>query len=302
VAREEFPDLDATARGTVSIGRRLQDPLSELVKIEPQHLGVGMYQHDVSPTELRESLDGVVISCVNFVGVDLNRASSALLQYVSGLNQLIARRVVAWRLENGPFRSRRDLLKVQGVGPTTFQQAAGFLRIDGDEPLDRTAIHPESYVAARSVLASISADPRDIGKDSSIADRLRSIPISDLAGQLAVGVPTLSDIVDSLCRPERDPRGESADVVFREGVLGLDDLEVGMEVRGAVLNVVDFGAFVDIGLKDSALIHVSQMSTQFVRSTHDIVRVGDIVQAWVLSIDRPRKRVGLTLIPPGADH
>lgn len=302
VAREEFPDLDATARGTVSIGRRLQDPLSELVKIDPQHLGVGMYQHDVSATGLRESLDGVVVSCVNFVGVDLNRASSALLQYVSGLNQLIARRVVAWRLENGPFRNRRDLLKVQGVGPTTFQQAAGFLRIDGDEPLDRTAIHPESYDAARSLLASIAADPREIGKDSSIADRLRSIPITDLAGQLAVGVPTLSDIVDSLCRPERDPRGESADVVFREGVLGLDDLEVGMEVRGAVLNVVDFGAFVDIGLKDSALIHVSQMSTQFVRSTHDIVRVGDIVQAWVLSIDRPRKRVGLTLIPPGAEN
>jgi len=301
VAREEFPDLDATARGTVSIGRRLQDPLSELVKIEPQHLGVGLYQHDLNENALKSALDQVVMSCVNYVGVDLNRASPALLQYVSGLNQLMARRVVAYRSEHGPFRKRQDLLRVPGIGPATFTQAAGFLTIDGDDPLDQTWIHPESYPVARKVLATIGADGTDFLSKANLAtleQRLAALDLAKLAEELQVGIPTLSDIVDCLKRPGRDPRDTLPPPVFKSGILKLDDLQVGMELQGTVLNVVDFGAFVDIGLKDSALVHISQMSNSYVKSPHDIVSLGDTVRAWVLSIDRDRKRVGLTLLGP----
>lgn len=303
VAREEFPELDATARGTISIGRRLQDPLSELVKIEPQHIGVGMYQHDMTPKLLKESLDGVVESCVNFVGVDLNSASASLLRYVSGLNQLMARRVVEWREKNGRFRSRRQLLDVPGIGEATFTQAAGFLKItDGDEPLDTTWIHPESYEAARKVLGQLQLQPHDLlNPDRNLEDirkQLGALQPEALAASLEVGVPTLKDIIDALSRPGRDPRVDYPGPVFKKGILKLEDLSAGMELTGTVLNVVDFGAFVDIGLKDSGLVHISQLSKQFVKTPHDVVAVGDIVTVWVQSVDLERRRVSLTMINP----
>ena len=301
VAQQEFAHLDATARGTVSIGRRLQDPLSELVKIEPQHIGVGMYQHDLNAKQLKEALDDVVESCVNFVGVDLNTASPSLLMHVSGFNQLIARRVVEYRERSGRFQSRKQLLDVPGVGPATFTQAAGFLKLDGDEPLDNTWIHPESYEVARLLLTrcNVSSDLLRPGADRSpLREQLSAVEATQLAQELAVGLPTLTDIVDALLRPGRDPRADLPLPVFRKGVLSLDDIEVGMELQGTVLNVVDFGAFVDVGLKDSALVHISQLATHFVRSPQDIVSIGDVVTVWVLSVDRERKRIGLTMIPP----
>lgn len=304
VAREEFPDYDATVRGTISIGRRLQDPLSELVKIEPQHLGVGLYQHDVNKSRLRESLNEVVESCVNYVGVDLNRASASLLRYVSGLNQLIARRIVEWRKAHGPFRNRRQLLEVPGIGDATFTQAAGFLKIvDGDEPLDSTWIHPESYEPAYKLLARLGISPEDWKSDVARREELRAklegLDKRRLAEELQVGFPTLCDIVDDLLRPGRDPRQDLAKPVFKKGVLKLDDVREGMELTGTVLNVVDFGVFVDIGLKNSALVHVSELSTHYVRSPHDVLSVGDVVTVWVLSVDREQQKVWLTRIPPG---
>lgn len=301
VAQQEFTNLDATARGTISIGRRLQDPLSELVKIEPQHIGVGMYQHDLNARQLKEALDDVVESCVNFVGVDLNTASPSLLMHVSGFNQLIARRVVEYREKTGRFHSRKQLLDVPGVGPATFTQAAGFLKLEGDEPLDNTWIHPESYEVARLLLTrcDVSADLlRPSADRSPLRERLSAIEPAELAKDLTVGLPTLNDIIDALLRPGRDPRADLPPPVFRRGVLSLDDIEVGMELQGTVLNVVDFGAFVDVGLKDSALVHISQLATHFVRSPHDMVSIGDVVTVWVLSVDRERKRVGLTMIAP----
>jgi uncharacterized protein len=309
IAREEFPDLDATVRGTISIGRRVQDPLSELVKIEPQHIGVGMYQHDVNNKTLQESLDQVIESCVNYVGVELNSASSALLKYVSGLNQLTARRIVEWRSQNGPFRSRRQLLEVPGIGQATFTQAAGFLKIrDGAEPLDATWIHPESYAVTTQIVQRLAASGAVDGEgvvevsfplSPELRERLAAIDVENLAGELGAGVPTLRDIIDSLARPGRDPRADLAGPVFRKDILKMSDLTPGMELRGTVLNVVDFGAFVDVGLKESGLVHVSEMSAQFVRSPHDVVSVGDVVTVWVLSVDVERKRVSLGMIKPG---
>jgi uncharacterized protein len=301
VAQQEFANLDATARGTVSIGRRLQDPLSELVKIEPQHIGVGMYQHDLNAKQLKEALDDVVESCVNFVGVDLNTASPSLLMHVSGFNQLIARRVVEYREKTGRFQNRKQLLDVPGVGPATFTQAAGFLKLDGDEPLDNTWIHPESYEVARLLLTRCQVSPdllRPSADRSPLRAQLSTIDTAQLASEITVGLPTLTDIIDALLRPGRDPRADLPLPVFRKGVLSLDDIEVGMELQGTVLNVVDFGAFVDVGLKDSALIHISQLATHFVRSPQDIVSIGDVVTVWVLSVDRERKRIGLTMIAP----
>lgn len=301
VAQQEFASLDATARGTISIGRRLQDPLSELVKIEPQHIGVGMYQHDLNAKQLKEALDDVVESCVNYVGVDLNTASPSLLMHVSGFNQLIARRVVEYREKTGRFKSRKQLLDVPGVGPSTFTQAAGFLKLDGDDPLDNTWIHPESYEVARLLLSRCQVSPdllRPTADPSPLRTQLSEIDAPQLAGEMTVGLPTLTDIIDALLRPGRDPRADLPPPVFRKGVLSLDDIEVGMELQGTVLNVVDFGAFVDVGLKDSALVHISQLATHFVRSPHDIASIGDVVTVWVLSVDRERKRVGLTMIPP----
>ncbi|MBI1310421.1 S1 RNA-binding domain-containing protein [bacterium] len=301
VGRDEFPDLDATVRGTISIGRRLQDPLSELVKIDPQHLGVGMYQHDVTPRLLKESLDGVVESCVNFVGVDLNTASVSLLRYVSGLNQLIARRVVEWREQNGQFSCRTQLRDVPGIGEATFTQAAGFLKISGgDEPLDTTGIHPESYGAARQLLQRLQVSDEILTapaeQRSGLREQIEKLNRKSLAKELNIGLPTLSDILDALARPGRDPRTDLPKPVFRKGILKLEDLQPGMELTGTILNVVDFGAFVDIGLKDSGLVHISQMASRFIRSPHEVVSVGDIVSVWVQSVDLERRRVSLTML------
>lgn len=305
VGRDELPDLDATVRGTISIGRRLQDPLSELVKIDPQHIGVGMYQHDVSPRMLKESLDRVIESCVNYVGVDVNTASVSLLRRVSGLNQLIARRLVEWRDSNGRFCNRRQLLEVQGVGEATFRQAAGFLKIsDGDNPLDATWIHPESYDVTDKVLERLSLSPDCLlnGNSNSnpLRDRLAELNSSTLARELNVGVPTLDDILEALSRPDRDPRTDLDGPVFKQGILKLDDLSVGMELTGTVLNVVDFGVFVDIGLKDSGLVHISQMAIGYIENPHGLAAVGDVVTIWVLGVDQQRRRVSLTMIKPGS--
>ena len=304
IGREEFPAYDATLRGAISIGRRLQDPLSELVKIDPANIGVGMYQHDVKAKHLRESLDAVVESCVNFVGVDLNTASAALLRYVSGLNQLTAGRLVSYRMAQGPFTSRVQLRSVLGFGEAAFVQAAGFLKIvGGDNPLDATWIHPESYAAANQLLEKTglhTADLADKGKAAELAERLAAANVAELATSVEVGALTLADIVAQLARPGRDPRESLPKPIFKKGILKIDDLAPGMELMGTVLNVVDFGAFVDIGLKDSGLVHVSQLSTKFVQDPHDAVSVGDIVTVWVMSVDKERRRVSLTMIDPAS--
>ncbi|MBA4016449.1 MAG: hypothetical protein C0483_04605 [Pirellula sp.] len=304
LGREEFPDRDATVRGAVSIGRRLQDPLSELVKIEPNSLGVGLYQHDVKAKHLRDSLDGVVESCVNYVGVDLNTASPSLLRYVSGLNQLTAQRIFDHRQANGPFASREQLKAVSGVGEAAFVQAAGFLKLTGGEnPLDGTWIHPESYETAERVLEQLGAKPEDLAdkeKVAKIAEKSRGIDLQRMALQLRVGTLSLHDIITQLTRPGRDPREGLPPPIFKQGILKLDDLQPGMELRGTVLNVVDFGAFVDIGLKDSGLVHISHLADKYVKDPHEVVSVGDIVKVWVMQVDKQRRRVSLTMIPPGA--
>jgi transcriptional accessory protein Tex/SPT6 len=303
LGREEFPDCDATVRGAVSIGRRLQDPLSELVKIEPASLGVGLYQHDVKAKHLRDSLDGVVESCVNYVGVDLNTASPSLLRYVSGLNQLTAQRIYDHRKEHGPFKSRSQLKEVSGIGEGTFVQAAGFLKITGgDDPLDATWIHPESYPAAERLLEQLGAKKPDLAdkeKIPKLAERARGVDMIRTGLQLKVGTLTLHDIITQLTRPGRDPREGLPPPIFKQGILKLDDLAAGMELRGTVLNVVDFGAFVDIGLKDSGLVHISQLAAKYVKDPHEVVSVGDIVKVWVMEVDKQRRRVSLTMIPPG---
>ncbi|HVU90319.1 MAG TPA: Tex family protein [Pirellulales bacterium] len=304
IGREEFPSYDATLRGAISIGRRLQDPLSELVKIDPANIGVGMYQHDVKVKHLRDSLDGVVESCVNFVGVDLNTASPALLRYVSGLNQLTAQRLVTHRMANGPFTNRAQLRSVLGFGEAAFVQAAGFLKIaGGDNPLDATWIHPESYPAATQLLDTLgfqAVDLADKAKDAELGERLMGANLPELAQSLHVGALTLADIVGQLTRPGRDPRESLPKPIFKKGILKLDDLAPGMELMGTVLNVVDFGAFVDIGLKDTGLVHVSQLATKFIQDPHDCVSVGDIVTVWVMAVDKERRRVSLTLIDPAS--
>jgi uncharacterized protein len=305
VGREEFPHFDATLRGTISIGRRLQDPLSELVKIDPQHVGVGLYQHDVNPKHLRESLDAVIESCVNTVGVDLNTASVPLLRHVSGLNALVARELVDFRKNHGPFHSREQLLDVPGIGEARFVQAAGFLKINGENPLDGTWIHPESYAVARQLLAEMGYEPSVLKEKERLAelqDKLKTLSPEAVGSRLQVGVPTLRDIVEALARPGRDPREDLPPPVFKKGILKLEDLKPGMELKGTVLNVVDFGAFIDIGLKDSGLVHISQMANRYVKSPYDVVAVGDVVNVWVLSVDGQRHRVSLTMIQPGSER
>jgi uncharacterized protein len=306
VGREEFPHFDATLRGTISIGRRLQDPLSELVKIDPQHVGVGLYQHDVSPKQLRESLDAVVESCVNAVGVDLNTASVPLLRHVSGLNQLVARDLVEYRKAHGPFTSREQLLQVPGIGVARYVQAAGFLKIDGGaNALDGTWIHPESYPIAQQMLGELGYGPevlRDRPQLDALRDKLKAVSPEEVAARLHAGVPTVRDVLEALARPGRDPREDLPPPVFKKGILKLEDLQPGMDLKGTVLNVVDFGAFIDIGLKDSGLVHISQMANRYVKSTYDVVAVGDVVTVWVLSVDKERHRVSLTMIPPGTER
>lgn len=304
VGRQEFPDLDATIRGTISIGRRLQDPLSELVKIEPQHIGVGMYQHDLAEKQLQSSLDMVVESCVNQVGVDLNRSSVELLKYVSGLNRTSARKIVEWRNTHGAFHSRAELKKVAGIGEVTFTQAAGFLRIvDGDNPLDSTWIHPESYSTAKALLKhfGVHAETLKEGRlPAEVRRKIASISADDIARTVQIDRYTADDLLQSLLRPGRDPREDVSGPLFRSGVLKFEDLREGMNLQGVVSNVVDFGAFVDVGLKNDGLIHISKMADTFVASPFDHVSVGDIVVVWVDHIDVDRKRVGLSLLKPNS--
>jgi protein Tex len=306
VGREEFPEFDATLRGTVSIGRRLQDPLAELVKIEPQNIGVGLYQHDVNPKQLKESLEGVISSCVNFVGVDLNTASVPLLRHVSGLNALTARRIVERRQEKGVFTERSQLTEIEGVGPVTYTQAAGFLKIPGGgHPLDRTWVHPESYEVALKALEKMGFGPEILSDRERLPElhaKMNEVDLPALAHELEVGEPTLHDIFEALARPDRDPRDDLPKPIFKKGVLKLEDLTAGMELKGTVLNVVDFGAFIDIGLKDSGLVHISQLANRYIKSPHDVVSVGDVVSAWVIGVDNERKRVSLTMVKPGTER
>ncbi len=306
VGREEFPQYDATLRGTISIGRRLQDPLSELVKIDPQSIGVGLYQHDVNPRHLKESLETVIESSVNLVGVDLNSASVPLLRHVSGLNQLAARDLVDYRKQKGPFKNREQLLQVPNIGPARYVQAAGFLKIpDSDNPLDQTWIHPESYPATQKLLTEIGFSPEMLGnkqKTEELKEKLKSLSPEEVCKRLEVGLPTLKDILEALLRPGRDPRDDLPPPIFKKGILKLEDLQPGMELKGTVLNVVDFGAFIDIGLKDSGLVHISQMANRYIKSPYEVVSVSDVVTVWVMSVDRDRRRVSLTMIKPGTER
>ncbi|WP_206093819.1 Tex family protein [Paludifilum halophilum] len=297
LAREEFPDLDAAQRSAVSIARRLQDPLAELVKIEPKAVGVGQYQHDVSQKRLTESLSTVVESAVNHVGVDVNTASVSLLQYVSGVNAAVAKNIIKKREELGRFTDRQELKGVPRLGAKTFEQCIGFLRIvEGQNALDKTPIHPESYAVVTALLAELDCPPEAIGTPD-FNERLRQVKVEEMAEKLECGVPTLRDIIDALLRPGRDPREELPAPILRSDVLQLEDLKEGMELKGTVRNVVDFGAFVDIGLKNDGLVHISKMSERFVRHPMDVVGVGDVVDVWVLSVDHERERVSLSMVP-----
>jgi uncharacterized protein len=296
LARRELPDMDVSMRGAVSIARRLQDPLAELVKIDPRSIGVGMYQHDVDQKRLSEALDAVVESVVNYVGVDVNTASPALLGHVAGLSRRVAANVVAYRDKHGVFTKRSDLKKVKGLGPKAYQQAAGFLRVpESSNPLDNTSIHPESYPAVKRLLdlAGTRLKARDtMGRVAAVRDELG---LAGLAELLEVGQPTLADIVDGLARPGRDPRDELPAPILRQDVLKMEDLREGMRLKGTVRNVVDFGAFVDIGVKQDGLVHVSKMADRYVRNPFDVVSVGDVVDVVVVSVDLERGRIGLSM-------
>ncbi|WP_308531342.1 Tex family protein [uncultured Paenibacillus sp.] len=298
LAQEEFPDLDVAERSAASIARRLQDPLAELVKIEPKAIGVGQYQHDVSQKHLDDSLKNVVESAVNHVGVDVNTASPALLSYVSGINATTAKNIVKFREENGRFKSRKQLQKVPRLGAKTFEQCVGFLRIDGGEhPLDKTPIHPESYDVVNRLFAELGVSLNQLGSKG-LNEKLAALDPSELAPRLEVGVPTLRDILESLQRPGRDPREELPLPIFRTDVLKIEDLVPGMELQGTVRNVIDFGAFVDIGIKNDGLVHISQLSNGYVKHPMDVVSVGDNVTVWVLNVDVKKGRVGLTMRGP----
>jgi uncharacterized protein len=298
-AREEFPDLDATQRGNVSIARRLQDPLAELVKIDPRSLGVGQYQHDVNESRLGERLDAVVESCVNHVGVDLNTASASLLRHVAGLTRRTSRAVVEWREAHGAFGRRDQLREVSGIGPAAFRQCAGFLRIrEGEDPLDNTGVHPESYPAVRRLFERLgvpTTDPRGLAAVVDAELQGDETRLAALAAELELGGPTLRDILAELRKPGRDPRDELDPPLLRGGILKLEDVKPGMVLEGTVRNVVDFGAFVDVGLKQEGLIHVSQLRHERVRHPLDVLQVGERVKAMVLEVDLPRQRLALSL-------
>ena len=299
LAREEFPDLDVSIRGAVSIARRVQDPLAELVKIDPKSIGVGQYQHDVNQKELTNTLGTVVESCVNHVGVELNSASGALLSHVSGLSAKVANEVVSHRQSNGIFKKRSELKKVKGLGPKSFEQAAGFLRIAaGSEPLDNTAVHPESYPLAIQILELIDYGKKDLENKetlSQIREKLKTLDAKDVAERLQAGEPTVRDIIDALGQPGRDPRDELPAPLFRADVLSMEDLRPGMVLQGTVQNVVDFGAFVDIGVKKAGLVHISQLSDRYVRHPTDVVQVGDIVSVQILDVEPKLGRISLTM-------
>ena len=298
IARDEFPDFQVEERSAVSIGRRVQDPLSELVKIDPKSIGVGQYQHDVNQKALENALTFVVETAVNQVGVDVNTASSSLLQYVSGLSSQIAKNIIAYREENGAIKHNKELSKIKRLGAKTFEQSIGFLRIvDGSEPLDNTSIHPESYKVTYQLLDKLGFGGNDLGSDA-LKAKLNSLDMDELAIELQVGVPTLEDIIKSLKAPNRDPRDEFETPILKSDVLSIEDLKEGMKLSGTVRNVVDFGAFVDIGVKQDGLVHVSKLSKKFVKNPMDIVSVGDIVDVWIYSIDKNKDKVSLTMIDP----
>ena len=296
LATEEFPNFDVGQRSAASIARRLQDPLAELVKIDPKSIGVGQYQHDMNQKKLSEALTGVVEDCVNKVGVDLNTASASLLEYVSGISKTLAKNIVAYREENGRFRNRRQLLKVAKLGPKAFEQCAGFLRISGgDNPLDSTSVHPESYEGAEKLLASMGLSSADLARGGVQGLSRKVRDYGRLAEQLGVGEPTLWDIVKELEKPGRDPRDEMPRPILRTDVLEMKDLTPGMVLKGTVRNVIDFGAFVDIGVHQDGLVHISQMTDRYIKHPLEAVSVGDVVDVKVLSVDLQKKRIALTM-------
>ncbi|MDX8046300.1 Tex family protein [Gracilibacillus sp. S3-1-1] len=296
LAREEFPDLQVEERSAVSIARRVQDPLAELVKIEPKAIGVGQYQHDVSQKRLAESLTFVVETAVNQVGVNVNTASSSLLQYASGLNKTVANNIVKYRDEHGKFTNRKQLKDIPRLGNKTYEQSIGFLRVvDGEEPLDRTPIHPESYKAAKQVLTEVNCQVDDLGTEN-LKDLINQLDKKALAETLEIGLPTLEDILKALVSPNRDPRDDLPQPLLKKNVLSMEDLKNGMELQGTVRNVVDFGVFVDIGVKQDGLVHISKMSNNYVKHPMDIASVGDVVTVWVDQVDIEKGRIALTMV------
>ncbi|WP_423226966.1 Tex family protein [Mammaliicoccus sciuri] len=298
IAREEFPDFKVEERSAVSIGRRVQDPLSELVKIDPKSIGVGQYQHDVNQKALSETLKFVVETAVNQVGVDVNTASPSLLSYVSGLSNTVANNIIKFREEKGVITHHSEIAKVPRLGNKTFEQSIGFLRIlDGSEPLDKTAIHPESYEAAYALIQHVGLQKEDIGSDV-LKEKLNKLDIQDTSENLNIGIPTLEDIIASLIAPLRDPRDEFETPILKSDVLSMEDLKPNMAISGTVRNVVDFGAFVDIGVKQDGLVHISKLSKGYVKHPMNIVSVGDIVDVWVLDVNQDKQKVSLTMIDP----
>ena len=299
LATEEYPDINVSIRGAISIARRLQDPLAELVKIDPKAIGVGQYQHDVNQKKLAESLTGVVEDSVNKVGVDVNTATPSLLSYVSGINGTIAKNIVKYRDENGKLKNRKELLKVPKLGKVAFEQCAGFLRIfDGDNPLEITAVHPESYEATKKLLANLGFNKTDLKNKEKIDElrqKLKSVDVAKTAKELEIGEMTLADIISELSKPGRDPREDMPKPILRSDVLKLEDLKEGMILTGTVRNVIDFGAFIDIGVKHDGLVHISEMSDKFIKNPSEIVSVGDIVKVKVIKIDIERQKVGLSM-------
>jgi len=296
IAREEFPEFSVEERSAASIARRLQDPLAELVKIDPKSIGVGQYQHDVAPKKLTETLEFVVTQAVNQVGVNINTASKSLLMYVSGLSKTIADNIVTYRNQVGSFKSRKDILNVPKLGPKAYEQAVGFLRIpDSDDILDWTSIHPESYPKAKSIMKMYGITKDLLGKEE-IKPIIKSIDKARLMRDLDMDMYTLTDILDAFIQPLRDPRDQFAQPILRSDVLKIEDLSIGMELEGTVRNVVDFGAFIDIGLKEDGLCHISKMTKRYIKHPKDIVSVGDIVKVYIINIDLNRGKVGLSMI------
>ncbi|MGI6008285.1 MAG: Tex family protein [Ruminococcus sp.] len=294
LATEEFPNFDVGQRSAASIARRVQDPLAELVKIDPKAIGVGQYQHDMNQKKLGDALNGVVEDCVNKVGVDLNTASASLLEYISGISRAVAKNIVAYREKNGKFKNRKELLKVEKLGPKAFEQCAGFMRITGgDQPLDATSIHPESYEAAEKLLSTLGYDADWISQPGAKTIKIRDY--KTMAEKIQVGEPTLRDMVKELCKPGRDPREDMPKPVLRSDVLEMKDLKEGMILKGTVRNVIDFGAFVDIGVHQDGLVHISQMSDRYIKHPLEVVSVGDIVEVKVLGVDSVKKRISLTM-------
>ena len=298
LAAQEFPDFDVTQRSAVSIARRMQDPLAELVKIDPKAIGVGQYQHDLKQNELTAALDGVVEHCVNLVGVEVSTASAELLSHVAGIGPALAKNIVAYREENG-IASRAALKKVSKLGPKAYEQCAGFLRVmDSKNPLDATAVHPESYDAAKALLSTLGYELKDVknGGVPGIGPKAAEYGMEKLANQVGVGLPTLQDIVAELQKPGRDPRDELPKPVLRTDVLDIKDLKSGMELTGTVRNVIDFGAFIDIGVHQDGLVHISRMADRFIKHPSEVVKVGDVVKVWVVSVDEKKKRIALTMV------